>query len=54
MENYVRKMFLKKPLPTHSYLHQLPAVRFLKEHGGLDFPSSLTFLVGENGTGINF
>ena len=48
---YLRQVLLRRGLPEQSYLHSLPAVRFLLEGGRLDCSAPVTFLVGENGTG---
>ena len=50
---YLDRVFLRRPVARDSYLSRLPAVRALTERGeaGLTFPTPVTFLVGENGTG---
>lgn len=50
---YLDRVFLRRPVARDSYLSRLPAVRALAERGeaGLTFPTPVTFLVGENGTG---
>ena len=48
---YIRRAFLNKAVGPDSYLHRLPAVRYLEEGNALSFDSDVTFLVGENGTG---
>lgn len=48
---YISQIKLRQGIPADSYLRELPAVRFLLEQGGLAFNRSVTFLVGENGTG---
>lgn len=48
---YVERVFLREPLPERSYLNRLPAVQALDRATPLKFPSDVTFLVGENGTG---
>ena len=48
---YVERIFLREPLTESSYLNQLPMVRALRRKEPLKFPSAVTFLVGENGTG---
>lgn len=50
---YLDRVFLRRPVDRDSYLSRLPAVRALAERGeaGLTFPTPVTFLVGENGTG---
>ena len=50
-ENYISSVKLTKPLPEDSYLCSLPAVQHLIRQSGLAFAKSVTFLVGENGTG---
>ena len=49
--NYICSVKITKLLPPESYLLNLPAVRYLKKRGGLNFTKPVTFLVGENGTG---
>lgn len=50
---YLDRVFLRGPGPQEGYLARLPAVKALVSLGeeGLIFPSPVTFLVGENGTG---
>ncbi len=48
---FVRRIELTGCLPAGSYLHDVPAVRWLKTTGALEFHSPVTFLVGENGVG---
>lgn len=50
---YLDRVYLRRPVDRDSYLSRLPAVRALAERGeaGLTFPTPVTFLVGENGTG---
>lgn len=48
---YINKIILSKPIDKGSYLSELPAVRYLKEHGELELEHDVTFFVGENGTG---
>lgn len=48
---YVRRIELNAPLEKDSYLHGVPAVRYLERAGALEFHSDVTFLVGENGVG---
>lgn len=49
--NYLSGVKLNVMPPEYSYLHDLPAVRYLYEAGGIPFDKPVTFLVGENGTG---
>ncbi len=49
--NYLTGIRLREMPDPGSYLHDLPLVRHLYEMGQLDFPSPVTCLVGENGTG---
>jgi len=48
---YLREIKLKSPPAEDSYLNEIGALRYLKEHGSLSFSQPVTFLVGENGTG---
>ena len=48
---YIGSVLAKRPLPAHSYLNDLPVVRWLMERKELKFDSPVTFLVGENGAG---
>ncbi len=47
---YVKKITLEGELPADSYLHQIPAVRFLTENS-LTLEKDVTIFVGENGSG---
>lgn len=48
---FVRRIELAGELAADSYLHDVPAVRYLETAGRLEFNSGVTFLVGENGAG---
>ncbi len=48
---YVRAVELSGTIDENSYLYYVPAVRHLLKTGQLEFSKSVTFLVGENGTG---
>ena len=48
---YIRSIELYGMEDEESYIADLPAVKHLAEMGGLSFDNSVTFLVGENGTG---
>ena len=48
---FVRRIELTGELAADSYLHNVPAVRYLETAGRLEFNSGVTFLVGENGAG---
>lgn len=48
---YLDSVRLRRDLPEDSYLRQLGPVRYLMEGNALTFDRSVTFLVGENGTG---
>jgi len=48
---YVRAVELSGTIDEGSYLNYVPAVRHLLKTGRLEFSKSVTFLVGENGTG---
>jgi predicted ATPase len=47
---YIKQMRMK-PIEEHSYLTDIPVVKWLLESKKLDFTSDVTFFVGENGTG---
>lgn len=49
--NYIDRVILKKDPPADSYLFRLPAVQALIRDRELPFSGSVTFFVGENGTG---
>lgn len=48
---YISGVRLNSPPEEDSYLGGLPVVRYLAQGKELFFPKSVTFLVGENGTG---
>ena len=48
---FVRRIELTGEIAADSYLHDVPAVRYLETAGRLEFHSDVTFLVGENGVG---
>lgn len=48
---YVRAVEISGTIDEESYLNYVPAVRHLLKTGRLEFSKSVTFLVGENGTG---
>ena len=48
---FVQCIELTGELAADSYLHDVPAVRYLETAGRLEFNSGVTFLVGENGAG---
>lgn len=50
-QNYISGVRLNGLPPEGSYLHDLPAVRSLARRRELPLTRSVTFLVGENGTG---
>ena len=47
---YISGLSLTKE-PPEEYHSRLPAIRCIREKGGLEFSRSVTFLVGENGVG---
>ena len=51
LNKYIDSIKFHDNLDRKSYLNDLPVVKFLKEERRLDFPTDVTFLVGENGTG---
>jgi predicted ATPase len=48
---YIDEVIYTGAVDKGSYLYELPAVKHLREHGKLSFRKSVTFFVGENGTG---
>ena len=50
-DGYIRSIELVGMEDEQSYIADLPAVKHLVDMGGLSFDNSVTFLVGENGTG---
>ena len=48
---YISEIQLDNRLPSDSYLHALPVVKYLSQVERLTFSSNVTFFVGENGTG---
>lgn len=49
--DYISQVRFTDELRNNSYLQALPAVQYLEKMKTLDFSSSVTFFVGENGTG---
>ncbi|MEQ3553999.1 AAA family ATPase [Pseudonocardia nematodicida] len=49
--HFVARVGLVPDAPVEGYPFELPAVRWLREHGGLTLRPGVTFLVGENGSG---
>ena len=49
--DYLCEVWFDNALPTQSYLNDLPVVRYLSKVKTLSFSASVTFFVGENGTG---
>lgn len=49
--NYISKIVLEKPLDPRSYLCKIPVVEYLTSQKEIDLSKSITFFVGENGTG---
>lgn len=48
---YISSVFIDEDIEKYSYLHSIPAVKFLEEGNKLQFRKPVTFFVGENGTG---
>ena len=48
---YISSIVFENNLNDRSYLHGLPVIKYLSKEKELSFSSSVTFLVGENGTG---
>lgn len=51
MDRFYIKKIKTKVCNDESYISSLPIVKYLNEHKELDFNQSVTFFVGENGTG---
>ncbi len=49
--NYIRGIKLRERPHESSYLNDIPAVQYLEKQKCLDFNQTVTFFVGENGTG---
>ncbi len=49
--DYISQLRFAGGLKDNSYLQTLPVVQYLEKEKILDFSSSVTFFVGENGTG---
>ena len=48
---YIRSILFEDGLSRSSYLRELPMIKYLSKEKTLSFSSSVTFFVGENGTG---
>ncbi len=48
---YIRDIVFKNSFDSHSYLNRLPVVKYLDAVGKITLTKSVTFFVGENGTG---
>ena len=48
---YISSVIWNKPIPSNSYLYDIPAIRYLQGNKELPLHSRVTFFVGENGTG---
>ena len=51
MGKYINTIYIKKHIDENSYLKKLPAISYLEQVEALSFSETVTFLVGENGTG---
>ena len=51
MAKYISEVLFEGEIPKESYLHNLPAVEHLKNHGKIRFDADVTFFVCEKGTG---
>ena len=49
--NYIDSLVLFDDVSRNSYLHDLPAIRYLHKKRTIKFNKRVTFFVGENGTG---
>ena len=48
---FLRSVTIRRTLPPDAWFRDLPAVRWLEEGRQLELGQSVTFLIGENGTG---
>lgn len=48
---YISKIVLDKPINPRSYLAHIPVIQYLIQNNTLELSKSITFFVGENGTG---
>lgn len=48
---FISEIRLKKTIPEHSYLRNIPAVKYFQNGNIFKFNKDLTIFVGENGTG---
>ena len=48
---YISEIYFDNNLPKDSYLNNLPVIKYLSKAENLPLNSSVTFFVGENGTG---
>lgn len=48
---FVTEVRIDKKIPAQNYLSELPVIKYLRKIEGIKFNSSVTFFVGENGTG---
>lgn len=48
---FITEVRLDKKIPAQNYLSKLPVIKYLCEMESIKFNSSVTFIVGENGTG---
>lgn len=48
---FVTEVRIDKKIPSQNYLSELPVIKYLRKMEGIKFNSSVTFFVGENGTG---
>ena len=48
---YISGVIFDNTMDKHSYLCDLPIIKYLAHHARLEFSSAVTFFVGENGTG---
>ncbi len=51
LAKYISGIEFDNNIDKHSYLHNLPVIKYLSEKKQLSFSSNVTFFVGENGTG---
>ena len=48
---FVTEVRIDKKIPSQNYLSELPVIKYLRKMESIKFNSSVTFFVGENGTG---
>ena len=49
--NYINRIYFKDFRETGTYLDNIPSISYFRNGGELEFPTPVTFFVGENGSG---